>query len=180
MDELFGGDSQFVWVAAKAALLFLTAALALRVARRRTIAEMSTVDFVAAVAVGAIVGRIPNSSKTSFLEGAVTLITVLVVHGLLSHARRWPGVTTVMDHPPIVLLKDGQLFDSQLQRASLTSGDIDSLLRRHGVWDRAQVRLLIYESKGQFSVVPAQVQDPGSAPLLAPLLAADDAGGASS
>ncbi|WP_203935616.1 hypothetical protein [Planosporangium mesophilum] len=45
---------------AKTLLLYATAVICFRVGERRTLAEMSAFDFVAAVAVGAIVGRFPR------------------------------------------------------------------------------------------------------------------------
>ncbi len=104
MNELVGGASQVGWVAVKALLLYLTAVFGFRLGERRTLAEMSAFDFVAAVAVGAIVGRVPNSSTTSYLAGAVTLITVLVTHRIVSKLRRFPGLATLFDHPPRVLV----------------------------------------------------------------------------
>src|SRR5205807_3827401 len=65
MDQLMGGGSELFWVALKALLLYVTAIGGFRLGERRTLAEMSAFDFVAAVAVGAIVGRVPNSSTTS-------------------------------------------------------------------------------------------------------------------
>jgi hypothetical protein len=54
-------------VVPKALLLYLTAVLGFRVGQGRTLAELSPYDFVAAVAVGAIVGRIPNAHDASYL-----------------------------------------------------------------------------------------------------------------
>jgi uncharacterized membrane protein YcaP (DUF421 family) len=44
-------------VAVKAALMYATALFGLRLAHRRTLAQWTAIDFAAAVAVGAIVGR---------------------------------------------------------------------------------------------------------------------------
>ncbi len=60
MEQLIGGVNELGWVAAKALLLYLTAVFGFRLGERRTLAEMSAFDFVAAVAVGAIVGRVPT------------------------------------------------------------------------------------------------------------------------
>ena len=46
-----------VWIAGKAVTLYATAIIGLRLGKRRILAELSPFDFVAAVAVGAIVGR---------------------------------------------------------------------------------------------------------------------------
>ena len=80
VSNLIGGSAELGWVAIKALLLYLTAVFGFRLSNRRALAEMSPFDFVAAVAVGAIVGRVPNSVTTSYLAGAVTLLTLLLAH----------------------------------------------------------------------------------------------------
>src|ERR1700722_3311122 len=78
------------WIAGKAVLLFATAIVGLRLGKRRILAELSPFDFVAAVAVGAIVGRIPSASDADYLAGAVTLIAVLFAH---AKAREYSSPT---------------------------------------------------------------------------------------
>ena len=80
------------WVAGKAGLLYATAIIGLRFGKRRILTELSPFDFVAAVAVGAIVGRIPSASDADYLAGAVTLIAVLFAHAVVSRLltiRAW-------------------------------------------------------------------------------------------
>lgn len=153
MDELVGGGPELVWVAAKAALLFLTAVFALRLARRRTVGQMTTVDFVAAV--GAIIGRVPNSTTTTFLEGAVTLVSVLLVHAVVTHARRWPWFARLVEHPPVLVVADGRFCEEALRRCSLTRSDVLAALRQHGVLHLADVGYLVYEPPGRFSLLRA-------------------------
>jgi uncharacterized membrane protein YcaP (DUF421 family) len=45
-------------------MLYATAVIGLRFIKRRILAELSPFDFVAAVAVGAIVGRIPSAADS--------------------------------------------------------------------------------------------------------------------
>ncbi len=153
MSELLGGFSQLGWVAGKALLLYLTAIFGFRLGERRTLAEMSAFDFVAAVAVGAIVGRVPNASTTSYLAGATTLVTVLIAHGVVAKLRRFPSLATLFDHPPQVLVSRGQVLTSELRRAGLTIDDLYGLLRQHGVVDLQDVHLVIFEQRGRLSVI---------------------------
>ena len=153
MNELIGGLSGLGWVAAKASLLYITAIFGFRLGERRTLAEMSAFDFVAAVAVGAIVGRVPNSSSTSYIAGAVTLITVLLAHQIVSRLRQFPALSLVFDHPPRVLVSRGEILESQLRRAGLTKNDLFGLLRQHGVVDLGDVHLVIFEQRGKVSII---------------------------
>ena len=153
MHELIGGANQVGWVAVKALLLYLTAVFGFRLGERRTLAEMSAFDFVAAVAVGAIVGRVPNSSTTSYLAGAVTLITVLVTHRIVSELRHFPTFATLFDHPPRVLVSRGEIVTSELRRAGLTKDDLYALLREHGVLTLDDAHLVIFEQRGRVSII---------------------------
>ncbi len=153
MSELVGGFSQLGWVALKALLLYLTAVFGFRLGERRTLAEMSAFDFVAAVAVGAIVGRVPNASTTSYIAGATTLLTVLVSHRIVAKLRQFPSVATMFDHPPRVLVSRGQVLDSELRRAGLTKNDLYGLLRQHGILNLKDAYLVIFEQRGRLSVI---------------------------
>ena len=153
MNELIGGFGQLGWVAAKALLLYLTAVFGFRLGEQRTLAEMSAFDFVAAVAVGAIVGRVPNASTTSYVEGAATLITVLVVHGIIARLRHFPTLATLFDHPPRVLVSRGKILEAELRRAGLTKDDVYGLLRQQGVLNLEDAHLVIFEQRGQVSVI---------------------------
>jgi hypothetical protein len=121
VDQLIGGFAQLGWVALKALLLYVTAVIGFRLGERRTLAEMSAFDFIAAVGVGAIIGRVPNSSTTSYVSGAVTLVTLLVTHGVISRLRYLPPVASFVDHPPRVLVQDGRVLSSELKRAGTES-----------------------------------------------------------
>ncbi len=153
MGQIIGGAASLGWVALKAFLLFLTAVIGFRIGERRTLAEMSAFDFVAAVATGAVVGRVPNSNGTSYLQGAVTLITILVAHNLISRMRYRPWLARIFDHPPRVLVAEGRLFQSELRKSGLTESDLYGLLRQKGVADLREVRLVVFEQRGRISVI---------------------------
>ena len=153
MEHLVGGVGEVGWIALKALLLYLTAVLGLRVAPRRALADLSLFDFVAAVAVGAIVGRIPNAHDASYLGGAATLGAVLLGHWAVTRLHASPSVGQLLDPAPRLLIMDGQVLQRDLARCGLTRADLFSLLRRQGVEDLGEVRFAILEGRGQLSVV---------------------------
>src|SRR5580704_19058166 len=125
--ELIGGASGLGWVAVKAVLLFALAVIGLRVAERRTLAQLSAFDFAVAVAIGAIIGRGATASDTSFVTSAVALVTLLVAHRVVGIARRHSRVVRLIDHPPRVLVAGGELQGGELARAGLTDADVYAL-----------------------------------------------------
>jgi uncharacterized membrane protein YcaP (DUF421 family) len=153
MDHLTGGIGELGWVALKALLLYFTAVLGFRVGQRRTLTDLSPFDFVAAVAVGSIVGRVPNASDASYLAGVATLVAVLFGHWCLTRLRQFPSVAHLLEHAPRVLVAQGRVLDDELRRCGLTRGDLYGLLRQRGIEDLSEVRFAIFEQRGHVSVI---------------------------
>ncbi len=155
--------SDLAIVAAKAALMYLTALVGLRLGERRTLAQWTIIDFAAAVAVGAIVGRTAIAEGQSYAVGAVALLTIIAVHRLASLLRFSPLLGKLADHRVRVLVADGKVRRGQLRLCGLTDNDLFAELRLRGVFDLADVQYVLYESKGGLTVVRRHEQ---RAPLV--------------
>jgi uncharacterized membrane protein YcaP (DUF421 family) len=152
MLQLFDGWRPAAYAAVKALALFVTAAAAFRLTLRRTIAEFTPFDWVTAVAVGAIVGRTATAAGTSWLTGAAALLALIAAHDIVARLRFVPWVRRLVDPPVRVLIRDGQLDETNLRRCRLTREDLDAILRQHGHRTPADVRLAVFETKGVVSV----------------------------
>jgi uncharacterized membrane protein YcaP (DUF421 family) len=151
-------------VAAKAALMYGTALVGLRMAQRRTLAQWTIIDFAAAVAVGAIIGRTASADSQSYASGAVALLTIVAAHRLASLLRFQPLLGKLTDYRVRVLVADGRVRRSQLRRCGLTDNDLYAELRQRGVFDISQLQYVLYEGKGGLTVVPRD--GPGQTPLV--------------
>src|SRR3984885_7094235 len=65
-DRMSPEIQQLAWIAGNAGSLYATAIIGLRLGKRRILTELSPLDFLAAVAVGAIVGRIPSAADSDW------------------------------------------------------------------------------------------------------------------
>lgn len=165
-----------VWVAAaKAALMYLTALLGLRVTHRRTLAQWAAIDFAAAVAVGAIVGRTAVASSQSLLVGVAALLVILAAHTVVTFGRFLPWVARLTDHRVRILVDHGRVCRRQLLTCGLNQDDLFSHLRQQGVHDVGSLRYVLYESKGGLTIVREGL-DEGASPALVSR-AVQDAGG---
>lgn len=143
-------------VAAKAALIYTTALLALRAGERRTLAQWTAIDFATAVAMGAIIGRTALARQQSWLTGAVAVVVLVTVHRLVS-ALRFTGLGgKLVDHRVRVLVVDGELRRRELRRCAVTENDLFAHLRERGHFDLANIRYVLYETKGALTIVPSE------------------------
>jgi uncharacterized membrane protein YcaP (DUF421 family) len=166
MSWLTGGWQDLGDVAAKAALIYVVALAGLRVSQRRTLAQWTAVDFAAAVAIGAVMGRTAVASGQSFAVGAVALVTLLSAHWIVSSGRAWRLVAKLVDHRVRVLVDHGELRRDQLRVCGVTENDVLSKLRERGVRDLREVRYVLYETKGDLTIVPEPGPGQPDGPLV--------------
>ena len=150
---LVGQPDALVAVAGKALLMYGTAVVGLRIAHRRTLSQWTAIDFAAAVAIGAVMGRTAIAEGQSFLVGAVALITFLVAHALVTVGRGSRWIAKAVDHRVRVLVHDGRLRPGQLRICGLTEHDVVAKLREMGIRDLRELRYVLYETKGELTVV---------------------------
>lgn len=139
--------------AVKAAVMVLVAVLGLRLGERRTLAQLTVIDVVTAVSLGAVVGRTALAESQALLTGVVALLTIVLTHRLLSLARMQPRVGRLLRHRVRVLVRDGVVQQHELRRSRLTLHDLHAQLRKQGVIDLDTLRWVLYESEGRLSLV---------------------------
>jgi uncharacterized membrane protein YcaP (DUF421 family) len=161
MSWLTGQTGDLWMVAAKAALIYGVAVLGLRLGQRRTLSQWTAIDFAAAVATGAIVGRTALASGQSFLVGAVALLTIVAAHTVVMVARFDRRAAKLVDHRVRVLVDHGRLRRDQLRICGLTENDVVSKLRQLGARDLGELRYVLYETKGELTVVREDGQPDG-------------------
>lgn len=154
--------------------MYVAALVGLRLAHRRTLAQWTAIDFAAAVAVGAIVGRTAVAGRQSLATGVVALATILVAHGVVTLARYLSWVSWLTDHRVCLLLRDGELRRGQMRLCGITEADLFAELRLRGIYDLDGLRYILYEPKGGLTIVPDGSVD-ARAPVLGKALREADA-----
>lgn len=160
MSSWLTGHGAELWrAAAKAGLMYAVALIGLRVAHRRTLSQWTAIDFAAAVAIGAVVGRTAIAGRQSFATGAIALVTLLAAHTIAAYARFGRPFAKLVDHRVRVLVLHGQIRPRELLHCGVTRNDLYAMLRQYGVAELSDLRYVLYETKGQLTIV--REGDPG-------------------
>jgi uncharacterized membrane protein YcaP (DUF421 family) len=155
---LVDGWAELAVAAGKAVLMFLVALLGLRVTPRRTLAQWTAIDFAAAVAIGAIIGRTAVAGDQSFAVGAVALVSILAAHSVAALVRLNGRLGKLIDHRVRVLVHQGRVRHGQLRLCGLTEHEVLAHLRQRGVDRLDELRYVLYETKGELTIV----REPGA------------------
>lgn len=123
--------------------------VALRLAGKREMAQLNSLDFVVLLAVANAVqnGIIGNdNSVTGGLMGAATLF---VVNGLLAWLLfRNRRVRRIVEGSPTVLVEHGVVLDDALRHEHLTMDDLLVAVQRDGAEDLGEVDSVVLEPNG--------------------------------
>jgi uncharacterized membrane protein YcaP (DUF421 family) len=118
----------------------------------RALAQMSAFDFVATVAVGSMIASVGLGS-VPLVDGVVAVVTLFVLQFLVASFRRTRVAKGLVDNEPLLLLRDGEVYEDNLARARITLDDLRSHLRRSNVDDIADVQAVVLETTGDVSVL---------------------------
>ncbi len=141
-------------VAAVTAAMYGSIVIAVRIAGRRTVSEMSAFDVVVTIAIGSMISTTVLGDGTTFASGMTAVVTLLLAQQIVALVRqRVSRAQRFLDFAPEEIYADGEL---NLRRsplsAQLTEAELRSKLRQQGLRSLDQVQLVILEPDGSISV----------------------------
>jgi uncharacterized membrane protein YcaP (DUF421 family) len=157
MREILMGPAGTVhWdVVLRTAAIYFFILLALRLAGKREIGQMTVFDFVLLLLISNAVQNAMVGKDNSLLGGILAALTLVVLNVLLSRAReRWPRLGRMFEGTPTVLVLHGEPVEKNLQRERVDKDLLEQAVREHGVADLSGVELAVLEMDGSISVVP--------------------------
>ncbi len=152
----------------RSGVVYLTIYLALRLAGKRHVGQLSIVDFVLVLLVSNAVQNAMVGNDSSLLGGIVAAVTLILVNLALTRlVVRHERLASFLEGEPTLLVRDGRILDGALAREGIRSAELEAAIREHGFKDEGDVRAAILEIDGSISVVG--MDDPSHVRRLPPL-----------
>lgn len=160
----FGSWGDVLRVVLVGAVTYVALLVVIRVAGKRTLSQLNAFDFVVSVALGSVLATILLSADVSFVEGVTALGLLSGLQFLVATvSSRWPRTRHVITADPVLLLADGQVRQEALRRNRLTEAELRQAVRAQGAGDMTQVKAVVLETDGKFSVITDAQYGSGSA-----------------
>lgn len=140
----------------RALSIYFILLLLFRLTGKRTLAQITTFDFVLLLILGEATQQALIGNDFSITTGALLIVTLVGVEVALSLlARRLPGLKRFIDGLPLVIVEDGRLLRDRLEGSRVDESDILSAARKlHGLERLDQVKYAVLEPSGGITVVP--------------------------
>ncbi|RDI45667.1 YetF domain-containing protein [Falsibacillus pallidus] len=140
---------------------FFVLILLTRIMGRKEISQMTFFNFVSAIVIGTLGGALITDSSLSLGMGLLSIVGWSVLTIIIGYVDiKSKGVRNVVNGEPVVLIKDGNIFESALKRCRLDIDSLQVLLRKKDVFALNDVETAIFEMDGSLSVKKKSGKEP--------------------
>jgi uncharacterized membrane protein YcaP (DUF421 family) len=137
----------------RGSVMYLTMFALLRVFRRQT-GSVGPADLLVLLLIADASQNGMADDYKSITEGIVLVATIMGWEYAIDWlSYRVPLVGQYIERDPLLLIRDGQVIEKNLEREFLTNDDLLSQLRQKGVDDPSQVARCYLEGDGHISVI---------------------------
>ncbi len=154
------GQLGITWVEALSVVvssvgIYLLLLILIRVLGQRSVANLSSFDFGAVVAVGAILGRTALLQRPTLAAGVIALTTLFIMQAVLGYLGRRRRIDRLINRSPVLLMAGSQLLRDNLRTNHIVEDELRQALRLAGIRQLAEVASVILERNGRVSVIRA-------------------------
>lgn len=118
----------------------------------RTFSKMSAHDFAVTIACGSILGGAAVSPSPSVGNAIVALAFFIGLQNLYARWRR-NRPTAVLENCPVIIAKDGIIFEENLKKTRMTKQDVYAKMREANVNRMSDLKVAVLEVTGDVSII---------------------------
>jgi uncharacterized membrane protein YcaP (DUF421 family) len=134
--------------------------LIFRIAGKRSLAEITTFDFVLLLIISETVQSALNQNDNSLTNSFLIIITLVGLDILLSVlGYRVPRFSHLMNSRPVLIVENGKPVKDRMAAARIDEDDILASAREHHGLERMdQIKFAILETHGGISIIPSEAK----------------------
>jgi uncharacterized membrane protein YcaP (DUF421 family) len=134
---------------------YLTLVLMLRAAGKRTLARMTTFDFIITVSLGASFGRVLTAKEVAIVEALTAFAVLILLHVASTLLRvRSREFALWADGAPVLLYYQGRFLRDAMRRERIDQEALETAIRRSGQGSLSAVAAIVMETDGEFAIIP--------------------------
>lgn len=147
-------DIDFFEMILRATASFIVLLILTRLLGRKQLSQLTFFNYITGITIGSIAADIGGESETPFFNGLTSLVwwsflTFLVGYLGLKSSK----VRVIIDGEPIIVIKEGKIFEEELKKLRLNMDDLSMLLREQNVFSVQDVANATFEPNGKLSIM---------------------------
>lgn len=140
----------------RATIVYLVLFIIFRLAGRRSLAQITTFDFVLLLIIGEATQNAMLGDDYSLTNGLLIIITLVTIDvGLSLWKRSSAAVDKLLDGVPLILVEEGKPLKDRMAKARVDEDDVLTAARElQGLERMDQIKYAVLERSGGISIIP--------------------------
>ncbi len=136
----------------------------LRVSGKRTLSKWNAFDFIATIALGSILATAILSKDIPVLEGIFALVLLVALQYLITFLSvRVDWFENLVKAKPTLLYDEDEFLFNEMNKQRVAKSEILAAVRASSISSLEQVKAVVLETDGSFSVIKKSESDSNSA-----------------
>lgn len=142
----------------RATVVYLVLLVMFRLAGKRTLAEVTTFDFVLLLIISEATQQAMVDGDNSMTNALLLVGTLIGLNILFSEVKqRFKPVERALDGMPLLIVEHGKPLHDRMAKERVDVDDVlDAARELHGLERLDQIKYAVLERNGKISIVPAQ------------------------
>lgn len=154
MSALFQLSAPWWVFVLRALVVYALVMLLMRLSGKRAVGQFTPFDLVLLILLGNSVQNGINGGDNSLTGAAIMSTTLIAVNYLVAlAATRSRLAERLVEGEPVVLARDGRVFDRVLRRELISKRDFHEAMRMNEVDDVSEIALALLETNGHITIL---------------------------
>jgi len=141
-------------VVIRTVIMFLIILLALRASGKRGIKQLSIFELVLIIGLGSAAGDPMFYEDVGILPALTVFLVVITLYITVTKlSDRFIPVEKILEGTPLYVIKEGHLQMEAFKQSDLSKDEFFAELRAHNIEHLGQVRTVLIETSGEFSIL---------------------------
>lgn len=141
-------------VVLRTVIMFLIILIALRASGRRGIKQLSIFELVLIIGLGSAAGDPMFYDDVGILPAFVVFLVVITLYITVTRlSDRFVKIEKLLEGKPLYVIRDGKLLMDAFRESGLSQDEFFAELRLRNIEHLGQVRTVLIETSGEFSVL---------------------------
>jgi len=144
-------------------ILFFVTTIVLRLMGKRQLAQLQPYEVVITLMISDLATQPMGDVEMPLLGGVVAILTLLLMHSLLSSLSFWSiRLRAIICGRPSVLVRNGRICEDELSRLCFDLSDLMEGIRSQGLVGLHETGSVVLETNGALSVFPSAENRPAT------------------
>lgn len=133
-------------------VIFFGIIITIKINGIRSLAKLSSHDFIVTIAIGSILGATVTQKGPSLIQGLLAIGLLLAFQSAFSLWRIYRK-KNILENEPILLMSGSEILYGNLKATRTTESDLMAKLREANVLNMKDVKAVVFEQTGDISVL---------------------------